>query len=107
MKMPSILVATAIALIIGIFMESDVIARIGFIATGLCAGAIAQNMPRGAERPYWGFVLVIIALVVASYFGVSLSRLWFILPIVFVISYFFARLVLKLQPKEEKTERFR
>lgn len=97
MKLPIILTAAAVSLILGVVLESaSIIAMIGFLATGICAGVLAQSMPRGAERPYWIFVGVILLLLVVSFFGADLSRLWFILPIVFVVSYFCARLAQKV-----------
>ena len=97
MKLPIILTAAAISLILGVVLESaSIIAMVGFLATGICAGVLAQNLPRGAERPYWIFVGVILLLLIISFFGADLSRLWFILPIVFVISYFCARLAQKI-----------
>lgn len=97
MKLPIILTAAAASLILGVVLESaSIIAMIGFLATGICAGVLAQSLPRGAERPYWIFVGVILLLLIVSFFGADLSRLWFILPIVFVISYFFARFAQKI-----------
>lgn len=107
MKFPSIIIATTLGLILGVVLESDVISQIGFVATGLGAGAIAQTMPRGAERPYWLFVLVVLILLGVSYFGAALGRLWFILPIVFVISYTAARIVLKFQRRDADVDNLR
>ena len=47
MKLPIILTAAAVSLILGVVLESaSIIAMIGFLATGICAGVLAQSMPR-------------------------------------------------------------
>ena len=97
MKLPIILTAAAVSLILGVVLESaSIIAMIGFLATGICAGVLAQSLPRGAERPYWIFVGVILLLLIVSFFGADLSRLWFILPVGVGVSYFCPRLAQKV-----------
>lgn len=64
-----------------------------FILIGLAAGLVAQAMPPGSERVYWASTLILLLLILANLFGVALNRYLFILPIVFVLSYFATRLV--------------
>lgn len=67
-----------------------------FGVAGLLAGGLAIFQPPGAERVYWGFVVLTLFLTVLSAFGMNFSRWFFVLPIVFIVSYFVIRLVLKL-----------
>lgn len=94
--MISILTALTASVLIGFGLEGPGLGLLWFGLTGVFAGALANFQPPGAERFYWGFVLIAFALIVLSAIGLDFSRWFFILPIVFVVSYFLARLVLKL-----------
>lgn len=91
-----VILAGLIAFGMGYALEGTIGAWLIFTVTGLLASGFAKVQPRGAEKIYWLFVLLVLALVVLSYFGTSLHRYWFILPIVAIVSYFVARLVQKI-----------
>lgn len=90
-----IILAGLFALGLGMFLEDGLMIWLMFAGVGVVAGLTARTQPPGAEKIYWLFVLVIIALAVMAFFGIHASRFAFILPIVFVASYFLARLVQK------------
>lgn len=92
----SVLTALAVSLSAGFVLEGLGASLLLFALTGLVAGALAKLQQPGAERFYWGFVVLTLALVVLSAIGLDFSRWFFILPIIFIASYFLARLVLKL-----------
>lgn len=99
-KQNGLILAMAIGVILsviaGFLLEGAALSLLLFGVTGLVAGALARFQPPGAERFYWGFVLLIVILAGLSAIGLDFSRWFFILPIVFVASYFVTRLVLKL-----------
>lgn len=91
-----ILLAGLTGFLMGFALENTITAYVIFTVTGLIAAGVARFQPPGAERIYWLFAGLAILLFAASFFGLSLHRFWFILPIVFVLSYFTARLVRKI-----------
>lgn len=98
-----IILAGLVALALGFVLEEGVVVWLMFAGVGVVAGLTARTQPPGAEKVYWLFVLVIIALAVMAYFGIHANRFAFILPIVFVASYFLARLVQKLAGYRRKS----
>jgi hypothetical protein len=96
MTLIPLITALTVSALLGYACGDGPFAFIAFITTGLLSGALALFQPKGAERFYWLFVVLIIGLSVASYLGASVHRFAFILPLVFIISYFFARLTRKI-----------
>ena len=92
----SFAIALIISLALGFVLHEGLLVISLFGLIGLVAAFTARIAPPGAERVYWLFLIAIILLVGASFFGASFGRLWFILPIVFIVSYFSARLTLKI-----------
>ena len=92
----SFAIALIISLALGFVLHEGLSVVLLFGLTGLIAAFVARIAPPGAERVYWLFLIAIIFLVGASFFGASFGRLWFILPIVFIVSYFSDRLTLKI-----------
>ncbi len=92
-----IILAGLVGLVSGVMLEGAVLPCVYFTLVGLVGGVIARTQPPGAEKIYWGFVLLIVVLAVLAYYGVSAHRYSFILPVVAVAGYFVARLVTKLR----------
>lgn len=85
-----------VSLMAGAMLEGMSATLFLFGVAGLAAGGMAIFQPRGSERVYWGFVVLELVLTMLSAFGMNFSRWFFVLPIVFIVSYFVTRLVLKL-----------
>lgn len=96
MHLPAVFTALAVSLALAFLLADGWVEIALFLAAGLGGGAVALAMPRGAEAPYWLFVLLIIALVALNLAGTEISRFAFILPIVFIAAYFTARLTRKI-----------
>lgn len=90
-----VLTAVIVSALLGYFWADGNLTFSLFIITGLISGFLSRVQPNGSERFYWGFVVVTIVLTFATFIGISIHRYAFILPLIFAISYFFARLTRK------------
>ena len=85
-------VAIAVALLFALLLGPGLIGLLIFVAAGAAAAWLAERLPRGSERLYWGVVFVTLGLFVVSIVGANLGRLWLITPVVLGLCYFAARL---------------
>ena len=90
------IVSVLLAAVAGIFMGASFAGLAGFILIGLIAGFTAQAMAPGSERIYWIAVSVIILMILLSYFGFDINGFIFVTPALFALTYFAARLVMKV-----------
>ncbi len=88
--------ALVVALLLAGLLGPGIFGWILFLMAGGIAGFLAGQMPPGSERVYWAGLGVTLCLLAISLLGANLGRLWLITPIVFILSYFAARLARKL-----------
>ncbi len=93
MKQLHLVVAVLIAFLSGLLIGATLFGLIGFALMGLIAGAVASTQTAGSERVYWVCLILLVSMILVSFIGLSVSRFLFIAPLIFSVSYFFARLV--------------
>jgi len=96
------IVALIVAILLAGLLSPGLFGWILFLIAGGAAGLLASQMPPGSERVYWGALGATLALLAISLLGANLGRLWLITPIVLMLSYFGARLALKISRRNSK-----
>ncbi len=87
-----LIVGLVTGFLFGLLQSESILGMILFAVVGLLAGYLAGGPKHGSERYYWLFLIVTIIMLTLAWFGVNIGEKFMVLPLVFILAYFIARI---------------